>query len=53
MDAETGKMAWRVYTVPGDPHHGFESKAMEIAARTWHGKDWWKAGGGGSLRLLP
>jgi quinohemoprotein ethanol dehydrogenase len=47
-DAETGKQVWRFYTVPGDPHHGFESKAMEIAAKTWHGKDWWKAGGGGS-----
>ena len=47
-DGETGKQVWRFYTVPGDPHHGFESKAMEIAARTWHGKDWWKAGGGGS-----
>ena len=37
-DGETGKQVWRFYTVPGDPHHGFESKAMEIAARTWHGK---------------
>jgi len=44
-DAETGKMAWRTYTVPGDPSHGFESKAMEDAAKTWSG-EWWKAGGG-------
>ena len=46
-DAETGKMAWRSYTVPGDPSKGFESKAMETAAKTWN-DDWWKAGGGGS-----
>ena len=33
FDAETGKMAWRSYTVPGDPSKGFESKAMESAAK--------------------
>jgi quinohemoprotein ethanol dehydrogenase len=47
-DAETGKPAWRFNVVPGDPSLGFESKAMEAAAKTWHGKDWWKSGGGGS-----
>ena len=47
-DAETGKQLWRFYTVPGNPNNAFESKAMEIAAETWHGKDWWQAGGGGS-----
>ena len=46
-DAETGKMAWRSYTVPGDPAKGFESKAMESAAKTWTG-EWWKTGGGGT-----
>jgi len=46
-DAETGKEAWRFYTVPGDPAQGFESKAMENAAKTWTG-EWWKAGGGGN-----
>ena len=45
FDAETGKLAWRSYTVPGDPSLGFESKAMENAAKTWTG-EWWKAGGG-------
>jgi quinohemoprotein ethanol dehydrogenase len=45
-DADTGKMLWRFYTVPGDPAKGFESKAMEMAAKTWHG-EWWKSGGGG------
>ncbi len=46
-DAETGKMAWRFYTVPGDPSKGFESKAMADAAKTWKG-EWWKVGGGGT-----
>ena len=47
-DAETGKLAWRSYTVPGDPAKGFESKAMESAAKTWTG-EWWKTGGGGTV----
>jgi quinohemoprotein ethanol dehydrogenase len=47
-DAETGKMLWRTYTVPDDPARGFESKAMEQAAKTWSG-DWWKVGGGGTV----
>jgi quinohemoprotein ethanol dehydrogenase len=47
FDCETGKLAWRVFTVPGDPSRGFESKALEAAAKTWHG-EYWKAGGGGT-----
>jgi quinohemoprotein ethanol dehydrogenase len=47
-DAETGKLAWRFYTVPGDPSRGFESKSMEDAAKTWRG-EWWKVGGGGTV----
>jgi quinohemoprotein ethanol dehydrogenase len=46
-DAESGKLAWRTFTVPGDPAHGFESKALEEAAKTWHGR-WWVTGGGGT-----
>lgn len=45
-DAQTGKQVWRFFTVPGDPAKGFESKAMEDAAKTWGG-EWWKIGGGG------
>src|SRR5262249_46549394 len=45
---DTGQMVWRTYTVPGDPAAGFESKAMEQAAKTWSG-EWWKAGGGGTV----
>ncbi|MCI0485997.1 MAG: PQQ-dependent dehydrogenase, methanol/ethanol family [Blastocatellia bacterium] len=47
-DAETGKMAWRFYTVPGDPSKPFESPIMEKAARTWTG-EWWTGGGGGTV----
>jgi quinohemoprotein ethanol dehydrogenase len=45
-DADTGKEAWRFWTVPGDPAKGFESKALEMASKTWSGKDSWKVGGG-------
>ncbi len=45
-DANTGKEAWRFWTVPGDPANGFETKALEMAAKTWSGKDSWKIGGG-------
>ena len=46
-DADTGKLAWRFYTVPGDPSKPFESPALEKAAKTWNG-EWWKIGGGGT-----
>jgi alcohol dehydrogenase (cytochrome c)/quinohemoprotein ethanol dehydrogenase len=49
FDAESGKEVWRFWTVPGDPAKGFESKALESAAKTWSG-EWWKvAGGGGTV----
>ena len=41
-----GSMAWRFYTVPGNPALGFENDAMKKAAQTWKGK-WWELGGGG------
>jgi len=41
-----GSLAWRFYTVPGDPALGFENDAMKEAAETWKG-EWWKLGGGG------
>ena len=47
-DTETGKMAWRFYTVPGDPSKPFESPILEKAAKTWTG-EWWKLGGGGTV----
>jgi PQQ-dependent dehydrogenase (methanol/ethanol family) len=46
-DAETGKLDWRWFVVPGDPAKGFENPQMEAAAKTWRG-EWWKTGGGGA-----
>ncbi|MEE3330041.1 MAG: PQQ-dependent dehydrogenase, methanol/ethanol family, partial [Myxococcota bacterium] len=47
-NADTGKLDWRFYTVPGNPANGFESEALERAAKTWSG-EWWKLGGGGTV----
>lgn len=47
-DADTGKLQWRFYTVPGAPGEPFESSALANAAKTWTGS-WWKLGGGGTV----
>jgi len=47
-DARTGEIAWRFYTVPGNPAEGFENATMEGAADTWNG-EWWEWGGGGTV----
>jgi len=48
-DAEKGKLAWRTYTVPGDPDKPFESEAIEEAAKTWKGAgEALKQGAGGT-----
>ncbi len=48
FDLETGKLAWRFYTVPGDPSKPQESKALEMAAKTWDPKRDPRYGGGGN-----
>jgi PQQ-dependent dehydrogenase (methanol/ethanol family) len=48
-DAETGELAWRFFTVPGDPSQPFEHPEMEMAAKTWSGSQWWEYGGGGTV----
>ena len=48
VDAQTGKLEWRFYTVPGDPSKPFENEAMRAAAKTW-GPDFYKTGGGGAV----
>jgi quinohemoprotein ethanol dehydrogenase len=48
-DAETGALAWRFYTVPGDPAQPPESPAIANALPTWQGGEWWKVGGGGTV----
>ena len=51
-DANTGKLVWRFYTVPGDPSKGPDHAAsdpiMARAAATWNGQ-WWTLGGGGTV----
>ncbi|HJU70900.1 MAG TPA: PQQ-dependent dehydrogenase, methanol/ethanol family [Paucimonas sp.] len=47
-EAETGKQAWRFFTVPGDPKNPPEDKAMDMAQKTWSGDAWVKWGGGGT-----
>lgn len=50
-DADSGKLAWRFYTVPGKPgtRDGAASdKAMELAGPSWNG-EWWRWGGGGTV----
>ena len=37
-DAETGKLAWRFYTVPGDPSKPQENKALETRAADVEGQ---------------
>jgi quinohemoprotein ethanol dehydrogenase len=48
-DADTGRQAWRWFTVPGDPSKPFEDASMAMAAKTWDPAGrWWEAGGGGT-----
>jgi len=47
-DADTGKMVWRFYTVPGDPAQPYESPILQKAAKTWKGQRG-KLGGGGTV----
>ncbi len=47
-DAETGALAWRFFTIPGDPSKPFENPELEMASKTWTG-EWWKYGGGGTV----
>ena len=42
-DADSGKLVWRFYTVPGNPQKPFENPILEKAAKTWSG-EWWKNG---------
>jgi quinohemoprotein ethanol dehydrogenase len=51
-DADSGKLVWRFYTVPGDPakKDGAASDQVlkTVALKTWAGK-WWTWGGGGTV----
>lgn len=47
--ASEGELLWRFYTVPGNPDEPSESKALDMAAKTWIGGKWWEHGGGGTV----
>jgi quinohemoprotein ethanol dehydrogenase len=51
-DADTGKLIWRFFTVPGEPgkpDHAASDQALESKAQaSWTGQ-WWKVGGGGTV----
>ncbi len=52
-EAESGDLAWRFYTVPGNPADGPDGAASDaafekVAGKTWHGQ-WWEMGGGGTV----
>jgi quinohemoprotein ethanol dehydrogenase len=52
-DADTGKLVWRFFTVPGDPQAKPDGAASDdvlkkVAAPTWSG-EWYKYGGGGHV----
>jgi quinohemoprotein ethanol dehydrogenase len=49
FDLNSGKLAWRFFTVPGDPAKGpDESAAITLARRTWSPRSRWDIGGGGT-----
>ncbi|QUT04729.1 PQQ-dependent dehydrogenase, methanol/ethanol family [Sphingobium phenoxybenzoativorans] len=52
-DEKTGQLAWRFYTVPGDPSKPDNAASDAIMAKlgraTWFGDAYWKFGGGGTV----
>jgi len=47
-NADTGKLAWRFWAVPGDPRRGpDETPEVTFARRTWAENTRWDLGGGG------
>lgn len=48
-EADSGKQAWRFFTVPGDPKKGDESDTIRMIRKTWHGDQYWIQGGGGTV----
>ncbi|MFT7220086.1 MAG: quinohemoprotein ethanol dehydrogenase [Candidatus Azotimanducaceae bacterium] len=48
-DVQSGELAWRFFTVPGNPSEPYESDALKMAAETWTGDLYWQVGGGGTV----
>lgn len=46
LDAETGKILWRFFTVPGNPAVDTDETTRMVSG-SWSG-EWWKRGGGGT-----
>ncbi len=46
FDVADGALAWRFFTVPGDPAKAFEHPELAAAAATWKGVEDWSALGG-------
>lgn len=49
FNAADGKLAWRWYTVPGDPSKPQETPALDKAVKTWKGTKFAEQGGGGTV----
>jgi quinohemoprotein ethanol dehydrogenase len=48
-DLDSGKLAWRFFTVPGDPAKPQENPELDDAVKTWDPKSNWPMGGGGTV----
>lgn len=49
FDMETGELAWRFYTVPGDPAAADETPDVTLARETWGDDARWDLGLGGAV----
>jgi quinohemoprotein ethanol dehydrogenase len=48
-DANSGALAWRFFTVPGDPRQPAENEEMKRARLTWQGRRYAEYQGGGPI----
>lgn len=48
-DLDTGKLAWRFFTVPPAPGQPLENPELKAAQKTWDPKSDWSMGGGGTV----
>ncbi|HEX4002038.1 MAG TPA: PQQ-dependent dehydrogenase, methanol/ethanol family [Candidatus Acidoferrales bacterium] len=48
-DLDSGKLAWRFFTVPPAPGKPLENPELKIAQKTWDPKSDWAMGGGGTV----
>jgi len=46
FDSETGELAWRFYTVPGNAEGPFEHEELKMAVSSWDPNSNWKGVGG-------